>query len=176
MNLATAKRGQKGQAMPAKRKSVATLMAHGTYRPDRHARRVGKINFAPHSGKAPAWLSKEAKAEWRRLAPQLLAEQMLTAPDEPMLAALCEAIAGYREATADIAKHGRVLSYTATTRNGSVTKRYANPACEDQRRCAVQMEKGALHFGVSPLARERIEGIIIEDDPDPNSDEGVFSE
>lgn len=157
--------------MPAKRKSVETLYAHGTFRADRHARRVGKINFRPHSGDAPKYLSKLARAEWKRVAPALLAEQMLSAPDEPLLAAYCEAVAGYKESISDIAQRGRILSYTATTRNGSVTKRYANPACEDARRCFVQMRDGAARFGLSPLDRERIEGVTIESPPDSGDDD-----
>lgn len=162
--------------MPAKRKTIEALKREGNYRADRHARRrEGKINFESASVTAPKWLSPYAKAEWRRVAPALIAEGMLAAPDAMIFAAYCEAVANWRTAQDDINRHGLILSYTATTRNGSVSKRYRNPASDALTRAFVQMRDGGAKFGLSPLDRERIEGLPAEEN-DPKEDDGDFSE
>ena len=73
-----------------------------------------------------------------------------------LLCAYCESVAGFRDSLADIAKNGRVLTMTATTRTGSTVKRYRNPACDELRRYIVTMRDCAAKFGFTPLDRARV--------------------
>ena len=56
--------------------------------------------------RAPSWLSKEAKKEWRRLAPVLGAIGVLTTTDADALAGYCEAWATWKDATQKIREFG----------------------------------------------------------------------
>ena len=48
--------------------------------------------------KCPAWLMPEAKKEWKRLAPSLIAMGVLTEHDMEAFAGYCQAYARWREA------------------------------------------------------------------------------
>lgn len=49
-------------------KPLSVHLLQGTARHDRHADRVGELSIEGSIGRAPKWLPKEARAEWRRLA------------------------------------------------------------------------------------------------------------
>jgi P27 family predicted phage terminase small subunit len=58
---------------------------------------------------APGWLSKHAKAEWRRDMPDLTKRRILTTADLGSLESYCIAIGQVREMERLIAKDGRVV-------------------------------------------------------------------
>ena len=63
------------------------------------------------SGRAspPRWLSRRARAQWRRLAPTLEACGLLTAADETAFAGYCDAVANYIAATRKVEREGQII-------------------------------------------------------------------
>src|SRR5262249_62334236 len=59
----------------------------GTYREDRHGKGVPVKAQAPEP---PAWLDPEAKAEWKRLASELVALGLLALVDRGLFTLFCE--------------------------------------------------------------------------------------
>ena len=102
---------------------------------------------APKSLKPLAWLSPEAKKEWRRVAPELERCGLLTEVDIGLLAAYCDAFADMQRAEKGRAKLDDDL---ATTPNGLV-----------QQHALVGIKRGARSdmatfcklFGMAPTAR-----------------------
>jgi len=56
----------------------------------------------------PAWLTKEAKAEWRRIMPDLVERRTLTTPDMGMVEAYCVSIGRIREIEREIQASGSI--------------------------------------------------------------------
>jgi P27 family predicted phage terminase small subunit len=65
----------------------------------------------PLDGKAaaPAWLDKQARLEWQRLAPLLAETGLLTVLDVDALAAYCVTVVEWRTATDEFTKRGIVV-------------------------------------------------------------------
>ena len=61
--------------------------------------------------KCPDWLMPEAKKEWKRLAPSLIAMGILTDHDMEAFAGYCQAYARWREAEEFLSQHGRARLY-----------------------------------------------------------------
>ena len=59
--------------------------------------------------KCPAWLMPEAKKEWKRLAPALMAMGILTDHDLEAFAGYCQAYARWREAEEFLSQHGTIF-------------------------------------------------------------------
>ncbi|HEX4032610.1 MAG TPA: phage terminase small subunit P27 family [Terracidiphilus sp.] len=144
----------------SKRKSTANHIAAGTFRADRHAK--SRLTFPPATGTAPRWLSKVAKAEWRRVAPFLLEQGALLEVDTAILAAYCTAFAGYLEAKSLVDEQGQIITVTSQTRTGSTSKPIRNPAVTLMLDYQRSMLAAASKMGFSPYDRERIEGQEIE--------------
>jgi P27 family predicted phage terminase small subunit len=88
--------------MPRPRKSDELHRLQGTYRKDRHARRGAQVPVEVPS--CPAWLSREAKAEWRRITRELLAAGRISLLDRAVLTAYCEAVAEFEALSTEITK------------------------------------------------------------------------
>lgn len=97
--------------------------------------------------KPPAWLSKDAKAEWRRIMPLLVERRILTDADLGIVEAYCTAIARIREAERTIAKEGATyVSASGPKRHPAVTLQDA--AMKTARLCAAEL-------GLTPVSRSR---------------------
>ena len=59
--------------------------------------------------KCPEWLMPEAKKEWKRLAPSLIAMGILTEHDMEAFAGYCQAYARWREAEEFLSQHGTIF-------------------------------------------------------------------
>ncbi|MDD2869736.1 phage terminase small subunit P27 family [Neomegalonema sp.] len=59
---------------------------------------------------APAWLTEQAKAEWKRSAPELFARKLLTSDTQAMLESYCVASGIVREAEEIMGAEGRIIS------------------------------------------------------------------
>jgi P27 family predicted phage terminase small subunit len=134
----------------------------GSFRADRHAK--SGLNFPPATGTAPRWLSKAAKAEWRRVAPLLLEQSALLETDLAILGAYCSNFAGFLECKALVEQQGPVLTVEAQTRTGKSSKPIRNPAVQLMFDYQRAMLTAAAKLGFSPLDRERIEGSEQPDD------------
>ena len=138
----------------------------GSFRADRHA--PGGLRFPPATGTAPRWLSKVAKAEWRRVAPLLLEAGLLLETDAAILGAYCSAFAGYLESKSLVEKQGQVIIVESQTRTGRTSKPIRNPAVTLMFDFQRAMLAAAAKLGFSPFDRERIEGSIDADDSEPS--------
>ena len=99
----------------------------------------------------PSWLSDEAKAEWRRVAPELHRRGLLTLLDRTALALYCQAYAQWREAEQVLAERGM----TYVTNTGNMRQRPEVAIAASAHRAAKAM---ALEFGMTPGSRGKVDG------------------
>lgn len=98
----------------------------------------------------PEFLDPVAQAEWRRIAPHLKEEQLLTHIDRATLAAYCQCWARWQQAEAVIETEG--LTITGPT--GWVQPA---PAVGISLKMLTAMKGYAVQLGLSPSARSRIQ-------------------
>jgi P27 family predicted phage terminase small subunit len=109
----------------------------------------------------PEWLCPAAKAEWRRVAPELQRMGLLTSLDRAVLAGYCDSYARWVECTRFIQANGE--HYIAP--NGQLRKW---PQAEEAKQAAQSMRAFAGEFGLTPNSRLRLnveEQEVPEDDP-----------
>lgn len=106
----------------------------------------------PNRPTCPAWLTGEARAEWRRVVPILDRLGLLTEADRTTLAAYCEAVSVFRAATEEVAAHGVLVK---GRRRGDLIK---NPALQVQRDASKLIALYSSSFGLSPSDRVRLLG------------------
>lgn len=95
----------------------------------------------------PAWLSKDAKAEWRRVAPDLIARKVLNETDLGALESYCVAAAGIRETARIITRQGRIVNSPAGPK--------PHPAVRMQLAYLESARRYAAELGLTPVARQR---------------------
>ena len=107
---------------------------------------------------APSYLSKDAKAEWRRVAPILIRERpgVLTDADLAALENYCIAVATMRQAHRELSATGLLLA----------GKR--NPASTILLQAQQQQLRAAGELGLTPAARSRASMMEAADDDDDN--------
>ena len=115
----------------------------GTFRPDRHSGGLpagsGSIPVAPKE------LSKAALVEWRRLAPVLAADGLLSDRFRDILATYCETLVEYWQHKRTLAKKG----YTITAGNGTTIP---HPCVGMKDKCQSQLVKLQRELGMTPAA------------------------
>lgn len=117
----------------------------------------------PTAPNCPTWLSQEAKAEWRRVVPELDRIGMLSRVDRAALTAYCELWATFMTAQREIHEHGLIVagfrrvfeSEDGTTVVVSIPTK--NPAVVIARDAAAQIRQYCAEFGLTPSARARID-------------------
>ncbi len=108
----------------------------------------------------PSWLDREAKAEWKRQAPELYAVGVLTVVDGSVLAAYCEAFSLWKRASIRLQHQARnddkVLAEAilVTTKSGNVILNPLQGACNVARRDMVRL---AAELGLTPSSRANLE-------------------
>lgn len=108
----------------------------------------------------PAWLSKHARAEWRRVAPTLATRQTLTIGDLALFESFCVAAGAVRDAQDAISRDG---AYYAAE-NGLLKR---HPALSAQFQATATLRQCAAELGLTPVARSRT-GMRPDDaDSDP---------
>lgn len=115
----------------------------------------------------PAWLSKDAKAEWRRVIPILVERKILTAADLGSLENYCTATGQVREMERHLQQHGHVFEVFKDTEAGPISlgmKR--NPAVGIQSDAMTRARLLAAELGLTPVSRSRPS---IRDDEDDDS-------
>jgi P27 family predicted phage terminase small subunit len=98
----------------------------------------------------PAGLSPGANAEWRRLAPRLVALGLLTPADRSLFATYCEAWATWQEANQKLREHGALV----LDANGRPVK---NPWLRARAAAAAEIRQFGTEFGLSPVSRARLD-------------------
>jgi P27 family predicted phage terminase small subunit len=96
---------------------------------------------------APAWLSKHAKAEWRRVMPDLTKRRILTTADLGSLESYCIAIGQVRDMERLVAKGGHVVETARGLR--------AHPAVRIQSDAMTRARLLAAELGLTPVSRSR---------------------
>lgn len=133
-------------------------------------RPLNKREPKPTSGAPgmPDWLSKEAKAEWRRVVPELEKLGLLTKVDRAALAAYCQAHAELADATKLLEAEGRIVSEPVTQRrkvDGEWEtfvvgwKKKLHPAVRLQRDAFARVKQFLGEFGLTPATRTRLVGL-----------------
>lgn len=110
--------------------------------------------------KPPAYLSKYAKKEWKRIAPLLLKNGLLTEADVSALAAYCQAYHKWIESEKLIRTYG----YTDVTDKGNVIQR---PEVGIANKSMDEMLKFGREFGLTPSSRTNLHIAKPEDVSDP---------
>lgn len=142
--------------MPAgrPRKPTGLHVIDGTARKDRMMPNEPKPALIRPS--CPAWLAKEAKREWRRIAKELEDLGLLTRVDRAALAAYCQCYSRWKDAEALVAAEG----LTETTDKGNVIQ---HPAVGIANKAMAEMRAFLSEFGMTPAARTRINAKPRED-------------
>lgn len=103
----------------------------------------------PISPKCPSWLDKEAKKEWKRVAPELERLGLLTIVDGAALAAYCQAYSRWKRAEELVKKEGLVVA----TESGYLMPHPAVKIAEK----SMQLIRGfCTEFGLTPSSRGRM--------------------
>lgn len=116
----------------------------------------------PIAPKCPTWLHKDAKKEWKRIAPQLENLGLLTQVDMATLAGYCESWAQYKRSIEFIHKHGEV--YPIKTEDGTVKYLQQVPQVGIANKALLNIKAIAAEFGLTPSARGRIEVPGLQED------------
>ncbi len=103
----------------------------------------------PVAPKCPSWLDKEAKREWKRVAPELERLGLLTVVDGAALAAYCQAYARWKQAEEIIKREGM----TVTTETGYVMP---HPAVKIAEKSMQLIRAFCAEFGLTPSSRGRM--------------------
>ncbi len=107
---------------------------------------------------APSWLTFQAKAEWRRAAPQLFQRNLLFADTLASLESYCVAVGVVREAEEIMGREGRMV----TTENGPKP----HPAFRMQSAAMREARLLAAELGLTPHRR----GVKGKDEGKTNDD------
>jgi P27 family predicted phage terminase small subunit len=109
--------------------------------------------------KCPTWVSKDAKAIWKRTADQLEAMGLLYEADQDILTSYAIAVVTYKQATQLVDQQGVLIE---GRRDGLVT----NPAVRVQRDQATLIRMLASELGLTPSSRSRLKAEEAEDGDD----------
>ena len=118
----------------------------------------------PIAPKCPTWLHKDAKKEWKRIAPQLEKLGLLTQVDMAALAGYCESWAQYKRSIEFIHKHGEV--YPIKDDEGRVKYLQQVPQVSIANKALQQVRAFCAEFGMTPSARGRMSVPGAEDKED----------
>ena len=110
--------------------------------------------------RCPAWLPKRAKAEWRRITPELHRLGLVALIDQAALSAYCVAVAEVEQATATLEAEGRVCVWPIFDKQGEKLgeRLKAHPCVAMQRDAMAKVKAFVSEFGLSPASRTRVHG------------------
>jgi len=135
--------------MPGGRPPKPTNLKRLAGNPGKRPLNPSEPTFREDSGYCPRWLPPAAKAEWRRVVPELAAQGLLTIVDRSALEAYCMAYAQWQEAEMILDE----LGLTFTTPKGYVQQR---PEVAIANNAAKRMKTFMVEFGMTPSSRSRI--------------------
>ena len=107
---------------------------------------------------APAWLSRDAKAEWSRVMPILIERRILTDADLASFENYCVAVGQVREMERLIKRAGHVVETQRGPR--------AHPAVKIQSDAMTRARLLASELGLTPVSRSRPAAIENDNDDD----------
>ena len=139
---------------------IRLLKLRGTYRPDRHA----GPELPAAAPNCPTWLSREAKAEWKRLAPMLVERVGLAVIDRAVLAVYCETFAEV---------HGLVMAIRKLRPRDRAKHEPHLARMRNDARAA--MLRYATQLGLSPAARTGLKLQPADDDQATDAENRFFA-
>jgi P27 family predicted phage terminase small subunit len=106
----------------------------------------------------PSWLTKQAKAEWKRVVAELAALDMIRSVDSAALAAYCQSYARWRSAEEIVDAEGQTIQEPVTNNASDVVgyKVERHPATTIAKDALTQMLRAAALFGFDPSSRSHI--------------------
>lgn len=105
----------------------------------------------------PTWLSREAKAEWRRIVPGLTLLDLVKPEDRATLAAYCQIWARLVAAYRDIDKNGSTVRNESTRKDGSTSVWFTkNPAVAVAEQAETRLRQYANDFGLTPAGERNV--------------------
>lgn len=125
----------------------------------------GEPRPRPVAPKCPAWLDREAKREWKRIAPALERLGLLTEVDGAALAGYCQSYARWKQCQEVLARDG----LTFETGTGYVA---ARPEVAIGNRALIEVRAFCVQFGLTPSARARMQ--LYEAGGDYDEEESPF--
>ena len=112
----------------------------------------------------PAWLHKDAKVEWRRIAPKLAKLDLLSEIDRMALAAYCQCYARWKEAEEYLSQNG--ATFESYTDEGETKYVGQVPQVAIALNMLKQMKAFLTEFGMTPATRTRISVDLEDNKPD----------
>lgn len=109
----------------------------------------------------PSWLSREAKAEWKRIVPELARLELLKTVDRAALTVYVETWATYVEAIREARRGGMSIE----TESGAVKR---NPAIAASHEAAALLRGMAQEFGLTPSSESKLGLLSRHGDLDEN--------
>lgn len=119
----------------------------------------------PVAPKCPDWLDRRAKAEWRRISPELERLGLLTGIDMTAMAGYCQSYARWRQCQEVLAKDG----LTFKTESGYLMPR---PEVAIGNRALIEVRAFCVQFGLTPSARARMQ--LSEGPGDDDGEDGIW--
>ena len=104
----------------------------------------------------PTWLLKEAKKEWKKLAPALIAMGVLTEMDLDAFAALCQNYAYYVEIDKKITEMGKKTEGVYVLQQAESGYLSPHPYLSLRTKYYETWRKSLSDFGLTPATRSRI--------------------
>ncbi len=141
--------------MKGQRKPTALKIIEG----ERHKDRINKNEPkpVPKAPAIPAFIDSIAKAEWKRLGPQLEALGVLTKIDGVAFATLCQLVSRFIAIEAKITPDTLLVDKIVVTKKGEVfTEKKPTPLVNMSLQTAQQIRAFCSEFGVTPAGATKI--------------------
>lgn len=106
----------------------------------------------------PTWLGREAKAEWRRVVPELERLRLLSRVTRASLTAYCQTWETFVLATQLLAKEGLVIE----AKQGLLS----HPAVGIQRAAGAELRRWAVEYGLTPASEQKVKAPEVADGED----------
>ena len=130
------------------RKPPALKILHGDFDKNPQRRNHAEPEMESKSPSCPAWITGEARKEWKRVCDELLQMKVVTEPDRAALEAYCKIYARWRKALLQVEREGMTLD--------SEHGMYEHPASKIASRCEDQIHRYLCQFGMTPASRSRV--------------------
>lgn len=105
----------------------------------------------------PTWLDREARAEWKRVVPELERLKLLKGGARSSLATYCLMWSLYVDAVRDRHARGVTVEVTIIRKDGTeVHKREKNPSVAVELAASQQLRQWCAEFGLTPTAEGRL--------------------
>lgn len=113
--------------------------------------------------RCPKWLDKEARAEWRRVAPELTRMGVLAQIERGALTGYCTAWSDFRACREAVERDGRtILQVTGVVEDEVVGKIASNPEMKHMKDARLDMLRFAQDLGLTPASRTRVHAKPVE--------------